>query len=59
MVKKQLGGPRCPGCGNPPYDITVWEKPDKGPAVKKFRWFCPSVVCNPMAKTMDDVEVWQ
>jgi hypothetical protein len=56
--KKSTVGPRCPKCGNIPYDIVHWERPDKGPPIKSFRWFCPDGRCNPDGIIMMDEEVW-
>lgn len=58
MAKKLSMGPKCPKCGGIPYDIVRMEKDGKGPAIKKTMWYCPSVVCNPMAEMMANDEVW-
>jgi hypothetical protein len=58
MAKPIMGGPKCPKCSKQPYDIIRWERPEKGPPLKKIIWFCPSQTCNPECIVMDDTEVW-
>jgi hypothetical protein len=56
--KPVMGGPQCPKCGQPPYDLKRVEREAGKPPLNKTVWFCPNAACNKEGIILEDSEVW-
>ena len=56
--KAFAGGPKCPKCGQQPYDLVRIVNEKGKPPLKQIIWYCPNNECNKTKAIMEDSEVW-